>query len=218
MQKTRLVNWLIGYLVGLVGLVAFATPAKAATVVKIQTLPGYINYTDFKLSCTTDGATAQFYSKKDGGSYTAFGPLIDLTNPSNSCQVQVTGTQFGSEGKFWFKVSIDGDLSETTNTQTSTTLDTTAPSAPSDFGKARSNGNATYTLSWKNPTDTDFVKVFIYRSVTAGFNADNSNKVAEIGGNPGDTQNWTDNGLDPTKEYYYYARAIDHANNASGLV
>lgn len=215
MQKIKLIVALL--IVNCLLLIAPKT-VSAATIVQIQSLPGYINYTDFKLSCTTDGGTAQFYSKKDGGSYTPFGPSITLST-STPCQVQVTGAQFGSEGKFWFEVIVDGGpASNINNNETSTTLDTTAPGAPSDFGKARSNGDTTYTITWKNPSDTDFVKVFIYRSTTTGFNADNSNKVAEIGGNPGDTQTWTDNGLDPTKQYYYYARAIDHANNGSGLV
>lgn len=208
MQKIKIaLSLLISSIFGLV----FAAPAFAASVVQIQSLPGYINYTDFKLSCTTNGGSAQFYSKKDGGSYTAFGPAIDLT--VNPCQVQVTGTQFGSEGKFWFEVIVDGTPSET-----STTLDTTAPGGVSDFGKERMNAGTTYHVHWKNPLDTDFVKVFIYRGTEAGFSADDSHKVAEVGGNPGDTQSWDNGSLDPTKEYFYVIRALDHAGNSSGLV
>jgi len=194
----------------ILALFLFATPVKAANV-SITQLPGYINYTDFKLSCSAlNGTTAQFYSKKDGGSYTSFGSSINLT--TSPCQVQVTGSQFGSEGKFWFKVSTDVGESET-----STTLDTTGPSAVSDYGKERMNGNTMYKIHWKNPLDSDYVKVFIYRGEAGGFEADNSHKVAEMGGNPGDTMSWDDGGLDPNKEYFYAIRAIDHANNSSSL-
>jgi len=208
MQKIKLLTGIIAF--SFIGL--FLTrPVSAATIVQIQTLPGYINYTDFKLTCTTNGSSAQFYSMKDGGSYTAFGPTIDLT--VNPCSVQVNGTQFGSEGKFWFEVIVDG-----VSSQTSVTLDTTAPSAVSDFGKDRVNAGTTYRIHWKNPTDTDYAKVIIYRGTEAGFTADDTHKIADGGGNPGDTMSWDDNGLDPNKEYYYNIRALDKAGNSSSLV
>jgi hypothetical protein len=207
MQKSKLIS----SLVVAAGLFLMVQPVKASPVVYIQSLPGYINYTDFKLSCTTNGSVAQFFSKKDGGSYTAFGSSIDLN--ASPCTVQVTGLQFGSEGKFWFKVDVDGVESET-----SVTLDTTGIGGVFDFGKERSNGNTTYKVHWRNPLDSDYKKVFIYRGTEAGFDANDSHKVSEASGNPGDTMSWEDNGLDATKEYFYVIRAIDRAGNASGLV
>lgn len=202
----------IKYLIGSIFLaLAFAAPAYAnGVIVQIQQLPGFINYTDFKLSCTSNGSSAQFYSKKDGGSYQAFGSAINLA--TDPCQVQVTGTQFGSEGKFYFKVIVDGVPSET-----GTTLDTTGPSNVSDFSKERMNGDTTYKIHWKNPPESDYAKVFIYRGTEPGFEADDGHKVAELGGSPSDTMSWDNNGLDPTKQYYYYIRALDKANNSSGL-
>lgn len=208
MSKIKLTIGLFTFL--LIGL--FSSRLTYASYVSITQLPGYINYTDFKLSCSAlNGTTAQFSSKKDGGSYTNFGLPIDLT--TSPCQVQVTGTQFGSEGKFWFKVTTDVGESET-----STTLDTSGPSPVSDFGKERMNGNTMYKVHWKNPLESDFTKVFIYRGEIAGFEADDAHKVAEMGGNPGDTMSWDNGGLDPNKEYYYVIRALDHANNSSSLV
>lgn len=192
-------------------LLIFAVPAKAAPLVYIQTLPGYISYVDFKLSCTSNGNTAQFYSRKDGGSWTAFGPLINLA--TDPCQVQVSNAQFGSEGLFHFEVVISGGEA---SAETSTTLDTTPPGGISDFGKSRTGGGSTYHLTWKNPSDSDYQRVFIYRGTEPGFESD-GNKIAEAGGAPGDNMSYDDGSLDPGKEYYYYFRALDHANNASGL-
>jgi hypothetical protein len=185
--------------------------SHAETLVQIQSLPGFINYTDFKLSCTSNGGSAQFYSKKDGSSYVAFGPSINLS--TTPCQVNVTGSQFGSEGKFFFKVVIDGSL----ESETATTLDTTPTGNVSDFGKERIGGGTGYRLHWKNPGESDYQRVFIYRGTVAGFESD-GNKIAEAGGSPGDTMTYDDGSLDPTKEYYYYIRALDKANNSSGLV
>ncbi len=212
-NKQNLRGKLITLLFSFLTLSLLWTKTADASSVSITQLPGYINFTDFKIACSAlGGTTAQFSAKKDGGSYTDFGSVIDLTN--SSCQTQVTGLQFGSEGKFFFKVTLnDGSFAET-----STTLDTTATGNVSDFGKERTNSGTTYKIHWKNPLESDFVKVFIYRGTEAGFAADDSHKVAEIGGNPGDTQNWDDNGLEATKEYYYAIRALDHANNSSGLV
>jgi hypothetical protein len=207
MSKIKIVTWLLSYFVGFVLLVR---PVTAAPIVQIQTLPGYINYTDFKLSCTSNGTSAQFYSKKDGESYSAFGPSIDLS--VTPCQVNVTGSQFGSQGKYWFQVVVDDTASET-----STTLDTSGPGNVSEFGKDRTGGGTVYHIHWKNPSESDYQRVFIYRGTEAGFEAD-GNKVAEAGGGPGDTMSYDDGSLDPTKEYYYYIRALDHANNTSGLI
>ena len=207
MQKNK---FLIGIFVYLVISLFAVSPAYAAPIVQIQTLPDYINHTDFKLSCTSNGSTAQFYSRKDSGSYTAFGPAINLA--ADQCQVQVNGGQFGSEGKFWFEVIVDGVPSET-----STTLDTSAPGNVGEFSKERLGGGTVYRIHWKNPPESDYQRVFIYRGLEEGFESDGK-KIAEAGGNPGDTMTWDDGGLDPTKEYYYYVRAVDRANNASGLI
>ena len=208
MQKTKIIS---GLIMSVVAVFAMVTNAKAATVVQIQTLPGYINKVDFKLSCTTNGSTAQFYSRKDGGGNTNFGPVINLN--SDPCQIQVNNNQFGSEGTFTFGVIVDGTYSS----ETTTTLDTTPPGSISDFGKQRIGGGTVYHLTWKNPTDSDYQRVFIYRGTTLGFESD-GNKIAEAGGSPGDSMTYDDGSLDPGKEYYYYIRAVDKAGNASGLV
>src|SRR4030042_344185 len=213
MSKIKIIT---GLIIGLFVTFTMAAPAFASTIVQIQGLPGYINYTDFKLSCTTNGSTAQFYSKKDGGTYTSFGSSINLT--TNPCQVQVNNGQFGSEGKFWFMVAVDGETTETALNQKSTTLDTTATGNVSEFGKSRTGGGTVYHLHWKNPFESDYQRVFIYRGVEAGFEADGNHKIAEAGGAPGDTMTWDDGSLDTTKEYSYYIRALDKAGNSSGVV
>lgn len=197
-------------------------PALAITPqVSIQQLPSYMNTDSFKLSCSAmtdaliDGdsgttSTAQFYFEKNGGGYSAFGPSIDLSN--TSCQVQVTGTQISGEDKYNFKVSIDG-----VEASTSTIYDHSGPSTVSDYHKEQLNDG--FKIFWKNPSDSDFSKVIIYRGEVSDFSADSSHEVTTQPGGGGSPMTYEDHfGADFSKTYYYILRAVDKAGNSSEIV
>ncbi len=182
-----------------------------ASVLSIQTLSSYINTNNFKLSCTSDGASAQFYFKKEGGSYAAFGPAIDLA--SSTCLVQVTSSQITEEAKFYFKVNVDG----VDSTETSVIFDNSGPSPVSGYYKdGLSDG---FRLHYHTPGDSDFDKVIIYRGDVSGFSADSSHEIASIGGSTNSDMTYENHfSIDSTKTYYYLIRALDHAGNSSALV
>lgn len=204
MSKIKLTIGLFAY--SLIFLLA-ARPAKAS-VLSIQTLPSYINTNSFKLSCTTDAATAQFSVSKHGGAFVNFGPVIDTT--ANPCIVQVTSSEVNDQTDYVF--SVNGGPT------TSTTYDTSGPSPVSGYYKERAS-DGSYKLHWKNPGDTDFDKVIIYRGDTADFSADNSHEIARVSGSPNSDMTYDDNfAPDPNKTYFYDIRAVDHAGNSSSLV
>jgi hypothetical protein len=60
--------------------------------------------------------------------------------------------------------------------------------------------------------------VYIYRSDNPDFSADDSHFVHAQGGEKDKDMDWTDNGVDLNKDYYYVIRALDKAGNSSGLV
>ena len=207
MQRIKLaLSFLLSSLFGLL----WALPVYAATV-SIASLPEYVRVDHFKLSCTAlGGTTAQFSFKKDGGSYSNFGALIDLT--TSQCLVDVTSAQIDSQTKYFFKVNVDGDERET-----STTYDVSGPSAVRDYGKERI-GNTTYRIRWTNPGESDFAQVIIYRGEAPDISADDSTKIAQVGGAPDAQMEYLDNGIVPDKTYYYIIRALDKAGNSSSLV
>ena len=207
MQRIKLaLSFLLSSLFGLL----WALPVYAATV-SIASLPEYVRVDHFKLSCTAlGGTTAQFSFKKDGGSYSNFGALIDLT--TNQCLVDVTSAQIDSQTKYFFKVNVDGDEKET-----STTYDVSGPSAVRDYGKEKI-GTTTYRIRWTNPGESDFAQVIIYRGEAPDISADDSTKIAQVGGAPDAQMEYLDNGIVPDKTYYYIIRALDKAGNSSSLV
>lgn len=207
MSKIKtIVIWLVGYLVGLAMLVK---PAYAVTV-DIVDLSDYITTNNFKLSCTALGGTsAQFSFKKEGGSYSDFGSAIDLT--TTSCQVQVTSSQVEEQTRYYFKVTVDSVSDET-----DTFYDISGPSPVSNYYKDQISGG--YKLHWKNPGDSDFAKVKIYRGETADFSADGSHSIAEVAGGANSDMTYDDHTPDPNKTYYYAIRALDKAGNSSSLV
>ncbi len=184
--------------------------------VSITNLPDYINTNNFKLSYSAisddpSSITAQFYFKKEGGSYISFGPVFN----GASGQVEVTSSQVSEQARYYFKVVIN---SGSAFDETDTVYDTTPPGPVSDYWKEEMGGGSMYKIHWKNPGDSDFSKVAIYRGEELDFPADGAHKVGEVGGAPNAEMVWENFGLDSNKTYYYVLRAIDKADNSSGLV
>lgn len=207
---SKIVTWTISYLVGLA---LFAAPAYAVVLtVNIQTLPTYVNTNDFKVSCTTNGTSAQFYYSKHGGSFTAFGPLIDLT--TDQCVAQVSSSFINDETDYSFKVVVEGNSSGVTTTN----YDHSGPSPVSGYYKERVN-DGLYKLHFRTPSNGDFDSVIIYRGDTFDFSADGSHKIAQVSGGADSDMTYNDNfSPDPNKTYFYDLRAIDKAGNSSSLV
>ncbi len=210
MQKIKL----LGIISGLaLALAVFVKPAYAVNPpISITQLPSYINRNDFKLSYSCLGCTSvQFYVSKHGGSWAAFGPV--MTDASG--QVQVTSSQVDEQTDFSFKVVDSGVIGEAV---TSTIYDTSGPSSVSGYSKDRIDAD-TYKLHWTNPSDSDFAQVIIYRGDTSDFSADSGHEIARVPSGAGSPMTYDDNfSSDASKTYYYALRAIDKANNSSGLI
>lgn len=208
MQK---IKTLTGITLSVLALAVFSGTAYAASLA-ISQLPEYVTVDHFKLSCTALGGstTAQFSYKKDGGSYSDFGPAINLT--TTPCLVDVTSSQIDSQTKYYFKVTVGSASAET-----STTYDVSGPDPVRDYSKDKI-GLTSYRIHWTNPGNSDFRQVFIYRGEAPDFSANDDKKVTGIAGTPDTNMSWDDSGLDPNKTYYYIIRALDKAGNSSGLV
>ncbi len=195
------------------GLIMFAQPVFAIPPqVSIQKLNSYINSNNFKLSCSALGGTsAQFSVSKNGGSFTDFGGVIDLT--TTACLVQVSASEINDETSYVFKATLNSGQTD----QTATTYDISATSPVAGYSKERID-DGTYKLKWTNPGNADFDKVIIYRGEAAGFSADDGHEIARVGGSPNSDMSYNDDfPPDANKNYFYAIRAIDHAGNSSSL-
>lgn len=181
--------------------------------VRISELPEYTRHDNFKLSYSalSEGSvSAQFYFRKEGESYAPFGAVIN----SASGQIQVGGSEINEQVKYYFKVVINGGPA---NDETAIIYDHSGPSPVQSYWKEKIGGGH-YRLHWKTPGDSDFSRVFIYRSDSLDFTADPSTKRGELGGAPDQEMTWDDVGLDSSITYYYALRAIDKAGNSSSVV
>lgn len=180
--------------------------------VRISELPEYTRHDNFKLSYSalSEGlVSAQFYFRKEGESYAPFGAVIN----SASGQIQVGGSQIDEQVKYYFKVVINGGVSD----ETAIIYDHSGPSPVQSYWKEVIGGSHN-RLHWKTPGDSDFSRVFIYRSDSTDFTADPSTKRGELGGAPDQEMTWDDVGLDSSITYYYALRAIDKAGNSSSVI
>lgn len=181
--------------------------------VRISELPEYIKHDNFKLSYSAlseSSVSAQFYFRKEGDSYAPFGAVIN----GASGQIQVGGSEIDEQVKYYFKVVINNGPA---NDETSVVYDYSGPSPVQNYWKEAIGGSHN-RLHWKTPGDSDFSRVFIYRSDSTDFTADPSTKRGELGGAPDQEMTWDDVGLDPNITYYYALRAIDKAGNSSSVV
>lgn len=204
-----------GFLLSLIGLFfAGSAYAQMSPKVAITQLPEYTKTNSLKLqysaiSSNPADITAQFYYRKDGNSYVPFGGVFTGSNGV----IQTTDMQINDQAKYYFKVVLNsGQESETW-----TTYDVSAPGEPGGFSKERL-GPTTYRIKWHTPNSDDFSQVIIYRGEKIDIEANSGAEVARVGGTKDTDYEWVDNGVDPTKDYYYVVRAVDKAGNTSSLI
>ncbi len=101
---------------------------------------------------------------------------------------------------------------ESTRYSKSITLDRTAPSAPTNL--SAQGGNRTISLSWENPSDSDFTYARVYRGTVAGFAKGDADKTFDVY-KPGST--YVDSDVVNNRNYYYKVAAFDDAGNESEL-
>lgn len=118
-----------------------------------------------------------------------------------------------SQGETWVYGDLHGGLNETSFPGTLTVHpnpDQTAPAVPADLA-ARSHGSSSVGLSWSAVAAPDLYGYVVYRSTTAG------SGYVEVGRTDAATTQFTDTGLTTGTTYYYVVRALDVANNLSGV-
>lgn len=103
-------------------------------------------------------------------------------------------------------VMVTGNTDHFTAFAVTASTDTTPPSAPTN-AKAEA-GTGKITLTWINPTDTDFDKINIYRSTTEGTLGDKLTTTAKADTSYDDT-------LTAKGTYYYTLRSVDTTGNES---
>ena len=218
-MKKQLKLWLI-----VAGLIFLVLPAKVwagQLKLALSNPPSDTNKNDFRVYYTyleteNKTATVDLFIKKEGK--TDWRQVEDENKTEVSGYFQLKSSDiYEGEGIYDFYAQA-ATSDQTIKSQTVTTnFDTSAPASPSDYGKERIN-STTFRLNWKNPNDSDFFRVYIYRSESSAFNADEGTKVGEMGGGREEKMTFSDGSVQEGKDYYYMIRAVDQAGNGSSLV
>jgi len=217
-MKKQIKLWLI---ILSLGLLTWPTKIQAGQLkLVLSDPPDYINKNDFRVYYTyleteDKTATVNLFIQKEGKDWRQ---TVDKNKTQVSDYFQLEDSDiYDGEGRYNFYATAT-TADQSLNSQTVTTnFDISAPASPSDYGKERIN-STTFRLSWKNPHDDDFARVYIYRSKDSSFNADNDTKIGEMGGGREEKMTFNDGSVQEGKDYYYMLRAVDHAGNGSGLV
>jgi hypothetical protein len=101
---------------------------------------------------------------------------------------------------------------ESTTQSDTILLDRAAPAAPTNL--TATSGNNSISLSWDNPTDSDFQRIAIFRGLTADFVPDLlTNKIGNT--TLASEATYNDTTAVASQTYYYKLKAIDDADNYS---
>ena len=76
----------------------------------------------------------------------------------------------------------------------------------------------TYEIHWRNPDDADYDFTRVFASTEQNFTANDSTKLEDIHGSPGQEFDHVFGGFDPNKEYFFALQGFDSAGNYSDLV
>ena len=181
---------------------------------------GNISETAATITWTTDQAAT---SQIDYGLTSAYGSATPKNDTLLFTHNQ-TLTGLLAERIYHFRVkSIDtnGNLSfssdKTFQTKKAGTSDTTPPDDVLAFNAV--GGNEQVTLSWKNPSDLDFVGVRIrYRTDRFPGNINDGTLLGDISGLPNEEMTTSHSGLVNGITYYYLAASYDGNSNFQSTV
>lgn len=196
----------------------FSPVAAGDLDIILNDLPQYQNKTNFSVFYTAieinqAPVKVSLYIQKDGKDWRQTA-MRDKTDYAGEFQLEGSDIYDG-EGKYNFYAGAQSGSQSINSNTISTTLDMTPPADVSDYHKERVS-SSNYRLYFKCPSDTDFEKVYIYRSKETSFTADSDTRVTEIGCAPGESKT-TEVGGDNDADYYFALRALDHAGNVSGV-
>ncbi|PIS07475.1 hypothetical protein COT78_03310 [Candidatus Berkelbacteria bacterium CG10_big_fil_rev_8_21_14_0_10_43_13] len=93
----------------------------------------------------------------------------------------------------------------------SVVLDRVAPAVPTTLSV--SAGNTAISLTWVNPTDSDFAAINIYRSTVSDFTAGTDNLLTTT--TSASTATYTDSSVTNNTTYYYKIAGLDNVSNLS---
>ncbi len=198
-----------------------AAPTQAIFKLALSPIPEYQKSANFRLYYTyidteDNEATVNLYVQKEGDGWRQTKDR-NKTKVSDYFQIEDADIYAG-EGKYNFYAQAKvGSLPAQNSATVSVIIDRTSPDKVSDYKKERV-GETSFRLSWTNPANDDFYRVFLYRSKDESFTADEGTKIGEAGGAPGEKMSFENSSLEKDTNYYYALRAIDRAGNSSDLV
>lgn len=159
----------------------------------------------FDWSDVSDPSGVSYQLQADDSDATFGSPELDLQRLSSS---SVTPSAALGDGRYHWRVrATDGaGNAGSWSTTFSLTVDSTAPTAPSDLRATA--GKRKIALNWSSSTDGGAtVSYDIYRSTSS------SGPYAAIASTT--NLDYTDTGLKAGRTYWYYVTAVDRAGNAS---
>jgi hypothetical protein len=187
------------------------------------------NTTSVNLSLATNEDSVCRYSTTTGTAF-ADGAIFSSTG-STTHSTTVTGLSSGHSYTYYIRCQDENDNTNTDDysitfsvaTASSgggggggggTTIDRTAPGQISDFKVVRSATSS--LLTWVNPTNTDFSKTIIIRSLSK-LSATTTLTLAKASGTTiyeGNLKTYLDTSSVPALSYYYHAYTVDKTGNS----
>ncbi len=165
---------------------------------------------EFNVSCFKKGPLETTYSQ--------FGATQTVSAGGNTSFCQADTNIIKDAGTYSFMVKAStGSQTPVESEKVAVDFRNSTPDTPNSFSKERIN-DCEYKIKFRTGADNGkTVKVEIFRSENRNFGIDGGNRIAVIGIGSDQAYEFTDKVSNCSKEYFYAIRALDSADNVSGV-
>lgn len=151
------------------------------------------------------------------GSFTQFDTDKVMIPGGNTDSCNITDSILNTNGSYSFYVTAEASSITQTSSTVVVDYNTSGPSTPNSYSKERLN-SCDYKIKFRTADDGKTAKVQLFRSDTLNIPVGSSAVITELNIAPNTAGEITNSTPNCGKDYYYVIRAVDSADNASGVV
>lgn len=184
---------------------------------KTPTNQNNLKLTFVALDIKSRGVVVNCYKKSPSEAvYSMFEEKILVPVSGDTGYCNVTSSILSNAGSYSFYVTAKAGGDSVTSSTVNVDFNTSGPNTPGSYSKERIN-NCDYKIKFKTADDSKTVKVELFRSDSLSISIDSGSRVSTQNIGPNTEGSFTNSIPTCGKEYFYALRAVDNADNVSGI-
>jgi len=192
--------------------------------VKMSELKSPTNLKNFSLSFVVldiqnrDLIAKCFIKKPNSFSFVQFDSTKNILAGGNSGECNVNSSDLNNVGNYEFYVSIETSGEIVNSNIVKIDFDDQVPEKIVFYQKINQADKCSFEIKFKTANDNQTNKVVLYRLTDENLVINNDTKISEKAMSPNQEGSFFVSNPDCNKNYYFFLRAFDNANNSSEIV